>query len=261
MNMKYGFIGTGNMGGALAKAAARQVGNNVLLYDLNTEKAAQLARETGATAVTLEEMLMQSDMIFIGVKPYGVKSVMAQVNAGVYGRKPVIVSMAAGISVAELEAMTSLPIIRILPNTPVAVGAGLTLAVKNAKVDDTMQQGFEEALALSGDIQWVEEKVFDGAGTVASCGPAFAYMFMEALADGGVYCGVPRAQALQCAAQMLIGAGEMLKQSGLHPGTLKDQVCSPGGSTIEGVRTLEEHAFRHAATQAVINAYKKMTGK
>ena len=118
-----------------------------------------------------------------------------------------------------------------------------------------------DAMSLSGDTQWVDEKVFDGAGTVSSCGPAFAYMFMEALADGGVYCGVPRDQAMRCAAQMLIGAGEMLKNSGMHPGALKDAVCSPGGSTIEGVRTLEENGFRIAATQAVINAWKKMTGK
>ena len=116
-------------------------------------------------------------------------------------------------------------------------------------------------MEMSGETRWIDEKVFDGAGTVSSCGPAFAYMFMEALADGGVYCGVPRDQAMLCAAQMLIGAGEMLKNSGMHPGALKDAVCSPGGSTIEGVRTLENGAFRSDVMNAVINAWKKMTGK
>ena len=259
--MKYGFIGTGNMGGALARAVAKKYADQVLLYDKAMEKATALAAETGAQAVEFAEIVKESDYVFIGVKPYLVKQVLGEVKENLQGNTPVIVSMAAGISVAELSAMIDLPIIRILPNTPVMVGAGLTLAVKNDKVTDEMTAAYLDAMSLSGDTQWVDEKVFDGAGTVSSCGPAFAYMFMEALADGGVYCGVPRDQAMRCAAQMLIGAGEMLKNSGMHPGALKDAVCSPGGSTIEGVRTLEENGFRIAATQAVINAWKKMTGK
>ncbi len=259
--MKYGFIGTGNMGGALARAVANKYADQVLLYDKAMEKAEALAAETGAKAVDFAMLVKESDYVFIGVKPYLVAQVLGDVKENLQGNAPVIVSMAAGISVAELSAMIDLPIIRILPNTPVMVGAGLTLAVKNEKVTDAMTAAYLDAMALSGDTQWVDEKVFDGAGTVSSCGPAFAYMFMEALADGGVYCGVPRDQAMLCAAQMLIGAGEMLKKSGMHPGALKDAVCSPGGSTIEGVRTLEENGFRFAATQAVINAWKKMTGK
>ncbi len=259
--MKYGFIGTGNMGGALARAVAGKYAENVLLYDKAMEKAEKLARETGAKAVDFETLVQASDYVFIGVKPYLVAAVLQDVKKALGGNRPVIVSMAAGVSVAELSEMIDLPVIRILPNTPVMVGAGLTLAVKNAQATDAMTAGFLDAMEKSGEIIWMDEKVFDGAGTVASCGPAFAYMFMEALADGGVYCGVPREQAMNCAAQMLIGAGEMLKNSGMHPGALKDAVCSPGGSTIEGVRTLEENGFRFAATQAVINAWKKMTGK
>lgn len=259
--MKYGFIGTGNMGGALARAVAGKYGENVLLYDKAMEKAEKLAGETGAVAVGFETLVQESDYVFIGVKPYLVAAVLGDVKAALKGKKPVIISMAAGVSVAELNGMIDLPVIRILPNTPVMVGAGLTLAVKNEKVTNEMTRNYLDAMELSGETQWVDEKVFDGAGTVSSCGPAFAYMFMEALADGGVYCGVPREQALECAAQMLIGAGEMMKKSGMHPGALKDAVCSPGGSTIEGVRTLEENGFRFAATQAVINAWKKMTGK
>ncbi|MBQ4640441.1 MAG: pyrroline-5-carboxylate reductase [Clostridia bacterium] len=259
--MKYGFIGTGNMGGALARAVAKKYAADVLLYDKAMDKARALAEETGAQAADFAALVAQSDYIFIGVKPYLVAQVLSQVKDALQGCRPVIVSMAAGISVSELSSMIDLPIIRILPNTPVSVGQGLTLAAKNDQVTEEMTAAFLDAMALSGDVMWMEENVFDGAGTVASCGPAFAYMFMEALADGGVYCGVPRDKAMLCAAQMVIGAGEMLKQSGMHPGALKDAVCSPGGSTIEGVRTLEENAFRSAVTQAVINAWKKMTGK
>ena len=259
--MKYGFIGTGNMGGALARAVAKENAKDVLLYDKAMEKARTLAAETGAAAADFDALVKESDYIFIGVKPYLVAQVLGEVKEALRGNKPVIVSMAAGISVAELSEMIDLPIIRILPNTPVAVGKGLTLAAKNELVTEEMTSVFLRAMAPAGEMMWMDESIFDGAGTVASCGPAFAYMFMEALADGGVYCGVPRDKAMQCAAQMVIGAGEMLKQSGMHPGALKDAVCSPGGSTIEGVRTLEENAFRAGVTQAVINAWKKMTGK
>ena len=259
--MKYGFIGTGNMGGALATAIARGENAQVLLYDKLTEKAEALAAKIGAQAVSFEAAVQESDFLFIGVKPYLVKEVLAQVNDALNNNRPVIVSMAAAVTVAQLSDMISLPVIRILPNTPALVGKGLALAAKNELVTDSMKDAFLAAMAPTGETVWMEENVFDGAGTVASCGPAFAYMFMEALADGGVYCGVPRDKAMFCAAQMLIGAGEMLKQSGMHPGAMKDAVCSPGGSTIEGVRTLEENAFRAATTQAVINAWKKMTGK
>ena len=259
--MKYGFIGTGNMGGALATAIARGENAEVLLYDKDMEKAEALAAKISAKAVAFENTVQASDFLFIGVKPYLVKDVLAQVNDALNNNRPVIVSMAAAVTVAQLSDMISLPVIRILPNTPALVGKGLALAAKNTLVTDEMTDAFLAAMAPTGETLWMDENVFDGAGTVASCGPAFAYMFMEALADGGVYCGVPRDKAMLCAAQMLIGAGEMLKQSGMHPGAMKDAVCSPGGSTIEGVRTLEENAFRAATTQAVINAWKKMTGK
>ena len=259
--MKYGFIGTGNMGGALAAAVAKSENAELLLYDKYMEKAQALAEKIDAAAASFEDTVQQSDFLFIGVKPYLVGKVLAEVNEKLNGNRPVIVSMAAGVTVEELSAMVDLPVIRILPNTPALVGKGLALAAKNDQVTEEMKENFLAAMAPSGETIWMEENVFDGAGTVASCGPAFAYMFMEALADGGVYCGVPREQAMFCAAQMLVGAGEMLKQSGMHPGALKDAVCSPGGSTIEGVRTLEENGFRFAATQAVINAWKKMTGK
>lgn len=259
--MKYGFIGTGNMGGALATAIARGENAEVLLYDKDMEKAKALAAKIGAKAVTFETAVQESHFLFIGVKPYLVKEVLAQVNDALNNNRPVIVSMAAAVTVVQLSDMISLPVIRILPNTPALVGKGLALAAKNTLVTDEMTDAFLAAMAPTGETLWMEENIFDGAGTVTSCGPAFAYMFMEALADGGVYCGVPRDKAMLCAAQMLIGAGEMLKQSGMHPGAMKDAVCSPGGSTIEGVLTLEENAFRSATTQAVINAWKKMTGK
>ena len=112
-------------------------------------------------------------------------------------------------------------------------------------------------LAPAGLVDEIDEKLIDAASCVSGCGPAFAYLFMEALADGGVACGLPREQALRYAAQMVAGSAEMVLQSGRHPGQLKDAVCSPGGTTIQGVRALEANGFRSAAMEAVLAAYEK----
>ena len=255
--MKYGFIGTGNMGGALATAIARGENAEVLLYDKDMEKAKALAAKIGAKAVAFETAVQESHFLFIGVKPYLVKDVLAQVNDALNNNRPVIVSMAAAITVAQLSDMISLPVIRILPNTPALVGKGLALAAKNTLVTDEMTDAFLAAMAPTGETLWMEENIFDGAGTVTSCGPAFAYMFMESLADGGVYCGVPRDKAMRYAQQMLLGTAALAKETGAHPGAIKDSICSPGGTTIAGVLALEAGGFRSAAMDAVIAAYER----
>ena len=148
------------------------------------------------------------------------------------------------------------PVIRMMPNTPAAIGAGVVQycgqGVTVEELDD-----FAALIAPAGLVDPVPEGMIDAASALSGCGPAFAYMFLEALADGGVACGLPRDKALAYAAQMLEGAARMVLESGRHPGALKDAVCSPGGTTIQGVRTLEEQGFRAAAMDAVIAAYEK----
>ena len=138
-----------------------------------------------------------------------------------------------------------------------AIGEGMILYTRGPGVTEAEETAFLDAMAGAGRFAAIPERLADIGATVAGCGPAFVDIFVEALADGGVACGLPRAQALEFAAQMTLGAARLLLESGKHPGALKDAVCSPGGTTIQGVRVLEERAFRAAAMDAVIAAYEK----
>jgi pyrroline-5-carboxylate reductase len=167
--------------------------------------------------------------------------------------------MAAGIEMTRIEELigTPLPVIRIMPNTPVAVGMGMTLYACNSLVEEAMLQQFLEDMRFSGRLDRIDEKLIDSAGVVSGCGPAYMYMFAEALADGAVACGVPRAKAMEYAAATLMGAGKMILDTKQHPGALKDAVCSPGGSTIAGVNVLEQKGFRGAVMDCVKAAYAR----
>jgi pyrroline-5-carboxylate reductase len=151
----------------------------------------------------------------------------------------------------------SYPVIRIMPNTPVAVGYGVILYDTTENVTCEALSGFCNALSQAGLVDHLPEALMDAGSAVSGCGPAFVSMFLESLADGGVACGLPRDKAVQYAAQMMLGTAKMVLESGQHPGVLKDAVCSPGGSTIQGVRTLEQHGFRGAVIDAVIAAFEK----
>ena len=166
--------------------------------------------------------------------------------------------MAAGLSIEQIRAMAGgrYPVIRMMPNTPVAVGAGM-IQYCHAGVAPQALEAWRAAMAPAGRLDEVAESLIDAASSVSGCGPAWAYQFIEALADGGVAAGLPRAKAQEYAAQMLLGSARMVLESGAHPGALKDAVCSPGGSTIQGVRVLEERAFRGAVTDAVLAAFDK----
>jgi len=144
-----------------------------------------------------------------------------------------------------------------MPNTPAAVGEGIILCAHNDKVTGDEMTAFMAAFEKAGLLDQIEERLIDAGSALSGCGPAFADLFIEALADGAVAVGLPRAAALRYAAQMLAGSARMALESREHPGALKDAVCSPGGSTIAGVRALEQHAFRAACMDAVIAAYEK----
>ena len=162
----------------------------------------------------------------------------------------------------QLERLTRLlgadkKIIRILPNTACAVGQGVVLYCANGNVTDADLAAFCSLMADAGIVDPIPETLIDAGCALTGCGPAFAYMFIEALADGGVKCGLPRAKAIRYAAQMLSGSAEMVLQSGKHPEQLKDDVCSPGGSTIAGVDALEQRGFRGSCIAAVDAAFEK----
>ena len=255
--MKYGFIGTGNMGGAIAKAVCNAIGGEyVLLANKTSAKAEQLAGELKCAVGTNKEAA-GCDFVFLGVKPHMMAEMLLDIQQ-VLKPGTILVSMAAGLTMDTIRQMAGgdYPVIRMMPNTPSGIGEGM-IQYCCMDVSADLEQTFLEAMKYAGRLDKIDEKLIDAASCVSGCGPAWAYMFVEALADGGVACGLPRAKAQEYAAQMLVGAAEMVLQSGKHPGQLKDQVCSPGGSTIQGVRTLEEKGFRGAVTDAVIAAFNK----
>ena len=260
-NEIFGFIGCGNMGGALATAVSRAVGGGrVLLANRTPDKAARLAEALGAQACDNLRAARESDFLFLGVKPFMMADMLSGIREALLERaRPcVLVSMAAGLSIAKIRRLAGVhwPVIRVMPNLPVAVGKGVMLYATDG-VDEGTIATFRTAMAGVGLLSAAPESQIDAGSVVAGCGPAFAAMLVEGLADGGVACGLPRAQAQSMAAQMLLGTAAMLLENGIHPGALKDAVCSPGGSTIQGVRALEEAGFRSSAMEAVIAAYEK----
>ena len=149
------------------------------------------------------------------------------------------------------------PVIRIMPNTPVAVGQGVVLYQCSQQVDQDTKEGFLQLMQKSGQLFPIQESLMDVGAAVSGCGPAYVYLMLDAMADGGVACGLPRTEAVQYAAQTLLGAAQMVLETGKHPDQLKNEVCSPGGSTIQGVRTLEQRGVRAAFMDAVIAACEK----
>ena len=250
--MKYGFIGCGNMGGAIARALARAT-TDFAITD-RSGKAIALAAEIPCGYFSAEEIASRCERIFLGVKPHMMQGVLEPLREILAEKKPLLITMAAGLTMERIEdfAGCRLPIIRIMPNTPVAIGKGVIQYCCNDLVSRELRKDFLRDLAPAGLLDPLEERLIDAGSAISGSGPAYVYLFIEALADGAVACGIPRAKALEYAAATVIGAGEMVLATGQHPGALKDAVCSPGGSTIAGVRALENHGLRAAAMEAVI---------
>ena len=262
MKYQFGFIGCGNMGGALAQAVAKSVNPaSIALCDMDINKAAALAEACGTAVETLEGVVAECAYIFLAVKPQGFEGLFAQLRPMLAKRKDrvVLISMAAGVSISAIEAFagSAIPIIRIMPNTPVSVGEGMILYSANSSVKTEEIDAFLSALSYAGTLDAIPEEKIDAASALSGCGPAFVYLFAEALADGAVECGLARDQANLYAAQTLMGAAKLLLESGKHPGELKDAVCSPGGTTIAGVHALDSGGMRNAAMDAVSAAYRR----
>lgn len=259
--LKIGFIGTGNMGGALARAAAKKPDNALLLANRHTEKAQKLIDEIGGTLADNTLVAQEAKYIFLGVKPQMIADMLESIKTTLAERESrfILVSMAAGTAIEKLRSLlgSDYPVIRIMPNTPAAIGEGMILYACSENVSADEEAEFVSAMSESGRFSKLAEHLIDAGSSVSGCGPAFVDLFIEALADGGVACGLPRKQALEFAAQMVAGSAKLVLESGKHPGQLKDEVCSPGGTTIQGVRKLEEGGFRAAVINAVIAAYEK----
>ena len=261
MNKTFGFIGTGNMGGALARAAAKTVDPvSVVLSNRTMEKAKILAEELDCRYAQTEFIAKTSSFIFLGVKPQSMRELLEELAPILAARTDrfVLVSMAAGLTMADIRSMAEgdYPVIRIMPNTPVSVGEGIIL-YDAVDVTEEELKTFCHALSAAGLLDRLEEELFDAGTAVAGCGPAFADLFAEALADGGVANGLPCDKALVYAARMLKGAAALILETGEHPEKLKDAVCSPGGATIEGVKAMEQRDFHDTVMAAIDAAVKR----
>ena len=256
--MKAGFIGCGNMGGTLALVAAKS-GAQVLAADHHPEKLEAL-RPSGCVSASAEEIAAECEFIFLGVKPQVIRKAAAQIAPILSARKDrfIVVSMAAGVTVASVSEMLGCPtVIRIMPNTPAAVGEGVLLYCTGADVTEAEEEAFQKLMAGAGLCVKLEEGKIDMGSAVAGCGPAFVCLLMEAMIDAGVRCGLPRDKAKLFTLQTFAGTAKLALETGRDPAELRAAVCSPAGSTIEGVAALEKNGARNAMLEAVAAAYKR----
>lgn len=256
MNKVIGFIGAGNMGQAMAGGIVNSklvVPENIVLSDLN-EKALAAANEKFGVRVTTDsnELAKEADILVLSVKPNLYPIVIKGIKDSVK-KDVIVVTIAAGKALEDTENMFGkrIKIVRVMPNTPALVGEGMAAICPN---DLVSKEETEEVISIFesfGKAEIVGEKLIDSVTAVSGSSPAYVYMFIEAMADAAVLEGMPRDKAYKFAAQAVLGSAKMVLETGMHPGALKDMVCSPGGTTIEAVATLEKHGFRNAIIEAM----------
>ncbi len=253
--MKIGFIGLGNMGSAILAGILKQgkvQPSDVIVTDkaqAAVQKAVETMKVTAAQGNT--EAAMQADVLFLAVKPQIYKPVITEIASSVKDGA-IVVSIAPGKTIEWIDGLFGggKKIVRCMPNTPALVGEGCTGVCKNALVSEEEMTQVMELLNSFGKAYMVPESLMDTVVGVSGSSPAYVFMFIEAMADAAVADGMPRTQAYEFAAQAVYGSAKMVLDSKMHPGVLKDMVCSPGGTTIEAVRVLEEKGFRSAVFEA-----------
>lgn len=264
-NKNIGFIGCGNMATAMLQGIIGKglVGKDHLMASAKTEASANRTAERFGihTGTDNTEVASFSDILILAVKPQLMEEVIFEINRYVK-KKTVVVTLAPGKTIAWLAETfgRGIKLVRSMPNTPAAVGEGMTALSPNADVTDEELRDVEEIFDSFGRTSVVPEPMIDVVTGVSGSSPAYVYMFIEALADAGVHEGMPRKQAYEFAAQTVLGSAKMVLESGKHPGELKDAVCSPGGTTIEAVKVLEDKGFRSAIIDATIACIRKAKG-
>jgi pyrroline-5-carboxylate reductase len=263
-------IGSGYMGPALMKGISKVVDPECIGFsDLNLSKARAAADSVGGQVYNSNaQAVEQADYLFLAVKPQVYKSVLEEIRPAVNDRlsaeknggKPLtLISMVAGWSIAKIRSCldVNVPIVRIMPNTPALVSRGLIAMSTSPGFPAERVPEVETILSGAGLVDNLDEVYMDSVTGLSGSGPAFVYIFIEALADGGVRAGLPRDKALRYAVQTVLGSAHMVQETGKHPGELKDMVTSPGGTTIAGIAALENGAFRGAVINAIEAAWRR----
>lgn len=261
--MNVGFIGVGNMGFAIMKQLFQSgflKPYDTMVYDTSAERVSAITELYPVkTAESIVQITKECEAIVLAVKPNVMRSVLIDVQKAVRGKR--IISIAAGWTMNMLcDALgweSNIQILRLMPNTPAMIGAGYTAMCEESTFTKASMNWAKEMFSCLGVVQIMPEKLFDAVVAVSGSSPAYAFMFIDALADGAVKLGMPRNLAIQAAAQALLGSARMVLETGSHPAKLKDDVCSPGGTTIEAVAMLERKGFRSAVIDAMEACAKK----
>lgn len=254
--MKIGIFGAGHMGSAMIRGWLNHPNvhpNDILVKGGSGPTANQLQHELGFQLATTFSEFTTCDIIFLAVKTPVIVPLLESILPVVFSKKIPIVSVSAGVPLVDLKRITgsNYPICQAIPNTPVQINAGLTGVVLSDDMTNKQKDIILTTLQMLGTVTVINDSLIDIFGTLAGCGPAFANIFIEALGDGAVLHGMSRDMAYETAATMLKGTAELLLATGKHPGELKDQVTSPGGTTIKGVAALEKNGFRYATISAL----------
>ena len=263
--MKIGFIGCGNMASAMIGGILRQgifSKDEIIVSNLTDEGRARSEKTLGVvTTLDNNEIVRSAKTVVLAVKPQFYEEVLTEVHDSLT-TEHTIIGIAPGKTLAWLEEKAGLPlkVVRFMPNTPAQVGAGMTAVCTNDRVSEDELAEILKITDSFGSTEVIPERLMDAAGAVGGCSPAYVFMFIEAMADGAVAEGMPRKQAYEFAAQSVLGSAKMLLETGMHPGELKDMVCSPGGTTIEAVAVLERENLRSAVIDATRACIRKSKG-
>lgn len=261
---KFGFIGIGNMGYAMLKGALGYKKPSELTFtDVVLSRMEEVKAETGVEYYTdKKEMIRNVTYIVFAVKPQYLSQAAEEIR-GLITKEQIVISILPGISIDSLRKVlaTEAKIVRTMPNTPALVGEGMTgICFSENVFTEEEKQNILSFFGSFGKYEIVEERLMDAVVCASGSSPAYVYMFIEALADSAVKYGIPRSQAYTFAAQTVLGSAKMVLETGQHPGKLKDDVCSPGGTTIAAVSALEEYGFRNAVIKAADRCYEKTVG-
>jgi len=254
--MKLGIIGAGNMGSSILKGVTASnflENKNIAIFDLNKEKIEELSKEYGVKRAKSEnEIAKESSILILSVKPNIIPKVLEKIKDGLT-EKTIVLSIAAGISINFIQNIigTDKKVVRTMPNTPAQVMEGMTAVSFNHNIQENEKSMIFKLLNSFGKSIEIEEKLMHAYTGISGSLPAYVYVFMEALADGGVLEGMPRDRAYEIIAQTVLGSAKMMLETKKHPGILKDEVTSPGGTTIAALKVLEDGKFRGTVMEAV----------
>ncbi len=257
---QIGFIGMGNMGYAIAKGlTSKNFGAKIIFHSNTVEKMQKVSEELKiAYAEDNRAVVSAAKYIILAVKPQMFEQVIAEIS-DLIREEHIVISLAPGFTIEQLASLLpKAKIVRTMPNTPALVGEGMT-GMSYHKEDFSLeeQEMLYRIFSSIGKVKVVDEKYMDSIVCASGSSPAYVFMFMEALADSAVQCGLPRADAYELVAQTVLGSAKLMQETGKHPAQLKDMVCSPGGTTIAGVEALEKNGFRSAVFSATEACYRK----